>query len=64
MTHPSTFQPQSSDGMSEYNYMPDGFPPMSQVSKQHEQQWVGVGGSLFFMDPRGFVLHGLVFCGG
>uniref|UniRef100_A0A674MZL1 RNA binding motif protein 5 n=1 Tax=Takifugu rubripes TaxID=31033 RepID=A0A674MZL1_TAKRU len=32
ITHCSTFQPQqSSDGMSEYNYMPDGYPSMTQV---------------------------------
>uniref|UniRef100_H2T7V4 RNA binding motif protein 5 n=1 Tax=Takifugu rubripes TaxID=31033 RepID=H2T7V4_TAKRU len=35
ITHCSTFQPQqSSDGMSEYNYMPDGYPSMTQVSTQ------------------------------
>lgn len=35
-----TFQPtQGSDGMSEYNYMPDGYPSMTQVSTQ-DKQWV------------------------
>lgn len=35
ITHCSTFQPQqSSDGISEYNYMPDGYPSMTQVSSQ------------------------------
>lgn len=38
MTHSSTFQPQqSSEGMSEYNYMPDGYPSISQVSEQQDR---------------------------
>lgn len=38
MTHSSTFQPQqSSEGTSEYNYMPDGYPSMSQVSEQQHR---------------------------
>uniref|UniRef100_A0A674N6N2 RNA binding motif protein 5 n=1 Tax=Takifugu rubripes TaxID=31033 RepID=A0A674N6N2_TAKRU len=52
ITHCSTFQPQqSSDGMSEYNYMPDGYPSMTQVSTQakHLVKW-----SLSALDSQGF----------
>uniref|UniRef100_A0A674PCK7 RNA binding motif protein 5 n=1 Tax=Takifugu rubripes TaxID=31033 RepID=A0A674PCK7_TAKRU len=47
----STQPQQSSDGMSEYNYMPDGYPSMTQVSTQakHLVKW-----SLSALDSQGF----------